>query len=246
MEQVQIESKFADKQGEIMVVELGGNIDQSNSDQVQKMFNNIIQSGCFKVVIDFGKLFYMSSAGWGVFIGEIKRFRDNGGDIKLANMNPDIYDVFQMLEFYHILEDFPTVKEAILAFLDDKSELNLAQNSLVQSIENIESDEEKSTKQEIIEFIPDKSILNTAPANAEKEIVEQKFEKTMDLRQLPLSQKIRYIISENPILGVWGIKKILLSDHFGNKKISIFRLMHILKQLDLNTKSKRYRYYRSC
>ena len=43
MEQVQIESKFADKQGEIMVVELGGHIDQSNSDQVQKMFNNIIQ-----------------------------------------------------------------------------------------------------------------------------------------------------------------------------------------------------------
>ena len=90
MEQVQIESKFAGKHGEIMVLELSGHIDQSNSYQLQKMFDNIIHSGCFKVIVDFGKLYYMSSAGWGVFIGEIKRFRDNGGDIKLANMNVGI------------------------------------------------------------------------------------------------------------------------------------------------------------
>lgn len=125
MEQVQIDSKFADKHGEIMVVELGGHIDQSNSYQLQKMFDNIIQSGCFKVIVDFTKLYYMSSAGWGVFIGEIKRFRDNSGDIKLASMNPDIYDVYQMLEFYHILEDYTTVQEAALSFKTEGEELNL-------------------------------------------------------------------------------------------------------------------------
>ena len=29
----------------------------------------------------------MSSAGWGIFVGEVKRFREKGGDIKLVNMN---------------------------------------------------------------------------------------------------------------------------------------------------------------
>ena len=88
------------------MVELDGHIDQSNSHQLQKMFDNILQSGCSKVIVDFNRLFYMSSSGWGVFVGEIKRFRDLEGDIKLTNMNPEIYDVYQMLEFYHIFDDY--------------------------------------------------------------------------------------------------------------------------------------------
>ncbi|MCD4691312.1 MAG: hypothetical protein K8R79_00235 [Calditrichales bacterium] len=57
MEKIKIESKFADQTGEIMVVELGGHVDQSNTFQLQKMFENIIQSGCYKVIVDFKELY---------------------------------------------------------------------------------------------------------------------------------------------------------------------------------------------
>ena len=259
MDQVQIESKYVDKKNEIMVVELNGHIDQSNSYQLQKMFDNIIQTGCYKVIVDFGKLYYMSSAGWGVFIGEIKRFRDNGGDIKLANMNSDIYDVFQMLEFYHILEDYANVTEAASSFSGNNNILDLTKNPEIDDKNDTDVDlekEEKShiqenqnkdfttSKQEIIEFVPDKSKWNNS--SSEREIVEQKLEKTINLKHLPLPQKIRYIVGENPLLGVWGMKKILHSNHFGSTKVSVFKLMKVLRELDLNSREKRYRYYRSC
>ncbi len=255
MERMHIDSKFADKQGELMVVEVGGYIDQSNSFQLQKLFEDLIQSDCFKVIVDFGELNYMSSAGWGVFVGEIKRFRDNGGDIKLANMSADINDVFQMLEFYHILEDYPTVTEAAKSFLQDDSKLDLILNGDLGSTGKSRSEFDRNqiqsnsdfanSKQEIIEFIPNKSNWQNRDTS-EKDVVEQKFEKTVDLKHLPLQQKIRFIVAENPMLGFWGIKKILLSNHFGNTKVGVFKLFRVLKEFDLDSKEKRYRYYRSC
>jgi len=271
MEQVQIDSKFADKHGEIMVVELGGHIDQSNSFQLQKMFDNIIHSGCFKVIVDFGKLYYMSSAGWGVFIGEIKRFRDNGGDIKLANMNSDIYDVFQMLEFYHILEDYVSVQEAANSFNLSKEELNLIsdQSDLdfkretpesEKVIEEIEFDEDNRTiipkipvlmndkkkHTEIIDFVPGSTQNTNFDENKNDNYTLLNIEDNVKLSELPIYEKVKRIIAQNPLIGVWGIRKILRHEHFGYTSISIFKLAGLLKELDLNTKEKRYRYYRSC
>ena len=80
----------------------------------------------------------------------------------------------------------------------------------------------------------------------EKNILNEKFERSIELKQLPVPQKIRYVIEQNPILGIRGIKKMLKSDHFGNAKIGTLKLWLLLRELDLDTKQKRYRYYRSC
>ncbi|MEJ2053185.1 MAG: STAS domain-containing protein [Calditrichaceae bacterium] len=273
MEQVQIDSKFADQRGEIMVVELGGHIDQSNSYQLQKMFDNIIQSGCFKVIVDFGKLYYMSSAGWGVFIGEIKRFRDNGGDIKLANMNSDIYVVFQMLEFYHILEDYASVQEAAKTFDTHQDELNLVTNSSENEVEKdipqsdkvideIEFDDgrkneeqkkpefdlvnQKKKHTDIIDFVPGTLENVNLQGSGSEDLSSLNIDKKIKLADLPIYEKVKSIIAQNPLIGVWGIRKVLRHEHFGYTKISVFKLARLLRELDLNTKEKRYRYYRSC
>ena len=250
MDRVNIESKFADRNSQLMVIEVSGHIDQSNSNMLQKLFDDLLKSDCFKVIVDFGNLNYMSSAGWGVFVGEIKRFRDNGGDIKLANMNADINDVFQMLEFFHILEDYPTVQEAASSFLEDDSTLDLTMDFISKKIDEHLQDSgnnmiNENSRQEMNEFIPGKSTLDTFQSE-KQEIFEQKLTKTVNLKQLPLTQKIRTIVAEDPTLSAWGIKKKLQTEHFGHTKLSIFKLLLTLFELDLNSKDKRYRYYRSC
>jgi len=261
MEEIKIDSKFADQSGETMVVELSGHVDQSNSYQLQKMFDNIIQSGCFKVIVDFGNLYYMSSAGWGVFVGEIKRFRDNGGDIKLANMNPEIYDVFQMLEFYHILEDFASIEDAAASFRKEDEELDLVIDaeesgeeapshtepveSNIEELNLFESTEHNSNSSDtdIIEFTTDEDEIE---AKGVTEFIPHTITRDVPLAELPISEKVKRVVAENPLVGLWGIRKILKHEQFGHTKIGIFRLKKLLRQLDLNTKEKRYRYYRSC
>ncbi len=268
MEKLQIDSKFADQSGEIMVVELGGHVDQSNSYQLEKLFDNIIESGCYRVIVDFSKVYYMSSAGWGVFVGEIKRFRDKGGDIKLANMNPDIYEVYQMLEFYHILEDYPTVEAAAASFKKAQEEIDLVIEEIEESktmehpveepIEEIEESVEEVELEEITESVPQNA--NEKVKNKPKskftstdfgkdtvhEFTPQVIKTEVKLAELPLPEKVKRVVAQNPLIGIFGIRKILRHEHFGRTKVGIFKLYRLLKDLDLDTKAKRYRFYRSC
>ncbi|MCK5075708.1 MAG: STAS domain-containing protein, partial [Calditrichia bacterium] len=112
-ENISVVTKFADPDGRVMIVNLKGYVDQGNSDKLQKVLDDIATSGCYHVVFDFTELYYISSAGWGIFVGEIRRFRENGGDIKITRMSPEVSQVFQMLEFFHIIEEYPTMDEAL-------------------------------------------------------------------------------------------------------------------------------------
>jgi len=276
MEKIKIDSKFADQTGDIMIVELGGHVDQSNSYQLQKMFDSILGSNCYKVVVDFGKLTYMSSAGWGIFVGEIKRFRENGGDIKIANMTPDIYDVYQMLEFYHIIDDYVTVEEAASTFEKQEMDQALAgENYPVIHAPDMglkkapPAPTEWQDKTEIIdlnmpaqdqfnnpavirskdtqlEFVPGGNRSTVISERTGTQFIPPGLTHDIKLDRLPLAEKVKKVISQNPLVGVFGIRRVLQHEHFGYTKVGILKLWRLLKQLDLETKEKRYRYYRSC
>ncbi len=272
MEKLQIESKFADQTGEVMVVELGGHVDQSNSYQLEKLFDNIIQSGCYKVIVDFSNVYYMSSAGWGVFVGEIKRFRDKGGDIKLANMRPEIYEVYQMLEFYHILEDYPSVEAAAASFKKEQEEIDLVIEEIEEGSDKNDATEETTQEAELdepieetveeieLEEVNDSVEPSETPAQEGNvppsgidfrketlhEFTPQLIQPDVKLAELPLPEKIKKVVAQNPLIGLFGIRKVLRHEHFGRTKVGIFKLYRLLKELDLDTKEKRYRFYRSC
>ena len=76
----------------------------------------LLDRNLFKIVVDLSGVNYISSAGWGIFIGEIKRIRNHGRDLKLSGMTGDVHELFQLLEFHSILEAYPTAQEAIAAF----------------------------------------------------------------------------------------------------------------------------------
>lgn len=259
MDTVKIDSRFADKNGEIMVVELEGYIDQSNYHRLQKMFDDIINSGCYKIIVDVENLDYMSSAGWGVFVGEVKRFRDNSGDIKLSNLHDDILDVFQLLEFYHILDHFSSIQEAAASFdpqtvfldlVEEEKEIVLneeAMQSVATEVEEVDIDVEKLDEPGFV----DKTIKSSEAVVIEgvqmpKEALHlESLPKQKKLAELPLREKIKRIVAQNPLLTTRGIKKILKHQQFGKTSVGYFKLRRILKGMDLHTKDKRYRYYRS-
>jgi hypothetical protein len=73
----------------------------------------------------------------------------------------------------------------------------------------------------------------------------KKNTQTVNLARLPLNEKIKQIISETPLISILEIQKELRQTKYGSSQIGIFKLYRTLKTLNLNTKEKRYRYYRS-
>jgi anti-sigma B factor antagonist len=106
---------IADK-GPIKVVQCKGYIDTTTSALLENTMGDLLAAKNYKIVIDLSGVDYISSAGWGIFISEIKNIRKNKGDLKLVSMKPEVMEIFELLDFTNILEYYKSLDEAIKKF----------------------------------------------------------------------------------------------------------------------------------
>ena len=124
MNDINISFSKHDRNPDVSVISVKGYVDTTTSTELEESLKRLLGKGQFDIVIDLGDVNYISSAGWVIFISEIKEIRENGGDLKLAAMIGDVYEVFELLEFQTILESFDTVDEAVASFGDAASNGN--------------------------------------------------------------------------------------------------------------------------
>jgi anti-sigma B factor antagonist len=116
MEKLVISEERREGERPVSVISLRGTIETTNAAGLEDTLERIIGERCYRIVVSLDGVSYISSAGWGIFISEIKRIRRNGGDIKLAGMVPDVREVFELLEFNSILKPFDSIDAAIRDF----------------------------------------------------------------------------------------------------------------------------------
>ncbi|NCQ17443.1 MAG: anti-sigma factor antagonist [Ignavibacteria bacterium CG_4_8_14_3_um_filter_37_9] len=102
--------------GEVNIIELNGYLDAHTAQHLEIAISDLIVKNKYKVVVNFERLKYISSAGLGVFMAFIETMRSNSGDIKLAAMQPSVYNIFDLLGFPLLYEIFPTETEAVNKF----------------------------------------------------------------------------------------------------------------------------------
>jgi len=105
----------------VVLLKLHGIVDSGTAQFLEDKFDDLVASNQVRIVADLGDVNYISSAGWGIFVGEIKGIRQRNGDIKLAAMHPDVRDVFDLLEFNTLLRPYGTKEEALSAFAADQN-----------------------------------------------------------------------------------------------------------------------------
>lgn len=227
MEGIQLSVKQAGANNNISVIKVGGYIDTTTSAELEHSLEQLLDSNCYNIIIDLANVDYISSAGWGIFISEIKGIREKGGDLKLVSMIPDVYEVFELLEFHYILKAFDTLEDAVNDFDKVRSRIEPSQPLLVE--------EEKPT-------------LPKYKATQPKETVPKRDEYLERMMQVEakdksIEDKIRQLVVENPEYGSIKIMKELNTPQYGNIKLSWFTVVKYLKQLELNSKKKRIRFF---
>lgn len=94
--------------GDVSILYLKGYLDAHTAPDLETEFQKLVDAKKYNIIANFQDLSYISSAGLGVFMGFIEDIRKNGGDIKLTDMKPKIYRVFDLLGFptlYDILDE---------------------------------------------------------------------------------------------------------------------------------------------
>ena len=89
--------------GEIFVVELEGRMDTNTSPEFQKEMETYYSREGFKMILDFDKLDFVSSAGLRVLLLIQKKSKALSGSLVIKNVKPEIQEVFDMTGFSDIL-----------------------------------------------------------------------------------------------------------------------------------------------
>ncbi len=105
----------------ITLLTVKGSLDTNTASEFEKNFQSVLKDNKFKLIVDLAEVNYISSAGWGLFVSEIKRIRNEGGDLVLVGMVPDVMEVFELLDFNTILKFFPDVESAAKKGFEKKS-----------------------------------------------------------------------------------------------------------------------------
>lgn len=100
----------------VSVIDLRGYLDAHTAPDLENAFQKLMNDRKYNIVVNCKELTYISSAGLGVFMAFIEDVRKNKGDIKLSNMSPKVYNVFDLLGFPILYEIFKDESEAVVRF----------------------------------------------------------------------------------------------------------------------------------
>ena len=95
-----------------------GKIDHPNAQRLQEALTPILDEVSVKdgkLLLDFGRVEYISSMGLRVLMIAAKRMRSHDGRIAVAALQPAVAEIFEIARFKHVLEAFPTVRAALEA-----------------------------------------------------------------------------------------------------------------------------------
>ena len=96
-----------------LVLFLTGYIDTYNSNYFQKRVQRVIDSGYTRLIFQCGNLNYVSSTGIGSFTAFLKAVKPQGGDVVLLDVQPKVYEVFQLLGFSQFFNIRDNLDESI-------------------------------------------------------------------------------------------------------------------------------------
>jgi len=232
---IKIEVSYAGPNKEVLIINGTGYIDTTTAPEIDRVIDEQLSLGLYKIIVDLKDINYISSAGWGVFVSNLSVIRANYGDIVLVNMTPDVHNVYELMEFSSILRSFDSLDLAISFFLGVK--VKKIQDDTAKTKALIASD-----KQRVVD--------STASPKREKEVSVSPASKAgksytpevLSLTHTDLGRKILKVVLDNPYFTVKDISKALKTPQYGGKRGRRLAIKRELKFMDLMDKRKRFEF----
>jgi anti-anti-sigma factor len=101
----------------VMIVDMDGILDTSNSGEVGDELVRLVQDGNKKMLLNLEKLHYVSSAGLRAMLLASKLLQNTKGEMRLCNPNKEVREVLELSGFNSLLRLHDTEADAITGFL---------------------------------------------------------------------------------------------------------------------------------
>lgn len=99
--------------GDVKILSFQGNLDTNTSPDAESEINALIDAGAQKLLVNFEKLDYISSAGLRILLATAKKLKASGGDLMICCLNETVQEVFDISGFATILNVTKSEEEAL-------------------------------------------------------------------------------------------------------------------------------------
>lgn len=107
--------------GDVAIISLKGDVWQDeDSELLQDKITSLKLDGLNKVVFDLGSVNRINSRGLSALIAATTSMRDSGGDIRFAQIDKQIGDIFVKTRLVQVFSTYETVERAIASYLNEK------------------------------------------------------------------------------------------------------------------------------
>lgn len=103
--------------GDVTVLTLTGQMLLDDGDLAfRQRIHELVDRGLVRVVLDLGGVTYIDSSGVGMLVAKIRTLQQNGGDLKLLNLNRRAESLLGMLKLLIVFERFEDEAAAVRSF----------------------------------------------------------------------------------------------------------------------------------
>ena len=102
-------------EGKTYILRLAGRWDAFSASAFEQRCAGLLEEGMRNVVIDMGQVDYLSSFGLRAMLNLGKTLEPLGGNIVVAELQPQVSKVFRGSGFDRLFRDFPSVESATKA-----------------------------------------------------------------------------------------------------------------------------------
>jgi anti-sigma B factor antagonist len=104
------------KQNDITVLDVQGQLIVGNRQELKQKVLEELERGARKFLIDFAGTGYIDSSGLGVLVSLSKKIREQGGELRLANLNDDLRTLFELTKLDTLFHIARSRQEAMASF----------------------------------------------------------------------------------------------------------------------------------
>jgi anti-sigma B factor antagonist len=100
----------------VVVVDVDGQLIVGNRQELKQKVLDELEGGERKFLIDFSNTGYIDSSGLGVLVSLSKKIREQGGELRLANLNEDLRTLFELTKLDTLFNIADTRDAALSGF----------------------------------------------------------------------------------------------------------------------------------
>ena len=101
---------------DVSILVLSGRLAAGGDEQLREAINTLLASGRTKILVDFGEVTYMDSAGIGELVSSYRTTKRFGGALKILKPGKRIEDSLELTQLLPIFEIFEDEDAAIASF----------------------------------------------------------------------------------------------------------------------------------